>query len=61
MGPPNQRVPDLLASGLTLIYWAMFAASTTMLVAVIRTMPDVRLGLGQDVEVRDPRARRAPG
>jgi EmrB/QacA subfamily drug resistance transporter len=41
-----------LATGLTWIYWTMFAIAAAMLVAVVRTMPDVRLGPGREVEVR---------
>lgn len=41
-----------LAAGLTWIYWAMFALAALMLVAVVRTMPDIRLGAGRQVEVR---------
>ncbi len=43
---------DALAAGLTWIYWAMFAIAAAMLVAVVRTMPDIRLGAGREVEVR---------
>jgi hypothetical protein len=41
-----------LAAGLTWIYWTMFLIATAMLVAVVRTMPDIRLGAGREVEVR---------
>ena len=41
-----------LAAGLTLIYWTIFLVATAMLLAVVRTMPDIRLGAGRELEVR---------
>jgi len=50
-----------LAAGLTWIYWILFATALAMLLAVIRTMPDVRLGAGREVTIRDPRRSEKTG
>jgi hypothetical protein len=51
--PPEVLAADRasLAAGLTWIYWVMLGISAAVLAGVIRTMPDVRLGVGREVSI----------